>query len=612
MSGNIMKKSFTNSKVQRNIIVSYVITGLILTGILSLTYSYILTNQIINSRYNQADSALQVATSSTTLLLEEVYARYFQLFQTDPQLVQYKNDQSDITLQSYLGNLAFNDVLVDSIVLVDMQNQSIVDSLSRNTSLEDAEDPGINEMLTDLTFPNSAIRNLIFFPRMTIINQQEKKYLTLTFASRTEDGILNKVMFVNIDARILSELLYHESNTSYMIIINRNGQIIADSSHQYFNDYYFSLESDVSKNIGIDVENAYVADIANIRSIVAYMQTSRFNLTFFSINDYQQITSEVFKSNWIVMMLFGFFLALTGVLSLVLSKKIYMPIQRLVRQIAQMNDLNPDFQVDEFEFIYKALEDINQRKMSDELRGVFAGKKAENTDIDWSDVQIIVLQPRLVNVNRNQDLKTSEHIWELFKPHITLIDEYSLSAIATAEQIEKYVQYNSDTWIAGISHKVEKPDQINKCFRQAKVACEFAFTKEEVRVQYYSDIISHDTTNARLQIKNQLHTYIIENYHDSQMSIESLAFALGYSIGYVRQIFKEEMGIPYNEYLIQVRIEEAKRLLEETDLSAKEIGDKVGISDTRYFYTLFKNRMGMTAQEYRKSQRESKGVSSEL
>jgi hypothetical protein len=287
MSGNIMKKSFTNSKVQRNIIVSYVITGLILTGILSLTYSYILTNQIINSRYNQADSALQVATSSTTLLLEEVYARYFQLFQTDPQLVQYKNGQSDITLQSYLGNLAFNDVLVDSIVLVDMQNLSIVDSLSRNTSLEDADDPGIDEMLTDLTFPNSAIRNLIFYPRMTTIDQQEKKYLTLTFASRTADGILNKVMFVNIDARILSELLYYESNTSYMIIINRNGQIIADSSHQYFNDYYFDLEDDVSKNIGIDVENAYVADIADIRSIVAYKQTPRFNLTFFSINDYQ-------------------------------------------------------------------------------------------------------------------------------------------------------------------------------------------------------------------------------------------------------------------------------------------------------------------------------------
>ncbi len=600
-----MKKSFTNSKVQRSIIVSYIFTGLILTGVLSLTYSYLLTNQIINNRYKQAYSALQVATSGTTLLLEDVYARYFQLFQTDPQLTLYKEGQLDISLQSYLGNLAFNDVLVDSIVLVDVPNQTMVDSLSRITKLQDAVDIGISEMLDDLILANSSIRNLIFYPRTTAIDQQEKNYLTLTFASRTLDGTLDKVMFVNIDVQLLSKLLYYESNTNYMIIVNRFGQIISDSSNQYFNDNYFDLEKEVSKDIGIDVDNAYIASIANVRSIVTYQQTSRFNLTFFSINNYQQITSEVFKSNWIVLVLFGFFLALTGVLSLVLSRRIYSPIQRLVRQIAQMNDLNPDFQVDEFEFIYKALDDINQRKVSDELRSVFAGKKTDLVNIDWSDAQIIVLQPRLVNLNQSQNLKTSENIWELFKPNITLIDEYSLGAFATTEQIEKYIQWGNGTWIAGISHPVETSDHINKCFRQAKVACEFAFTKDDVKTQYYSNIVSSETTEPRLQIKNQLHTYIIENFHDSHMSIDSLALALGYSIGYVRQIFKEEMGVPYNEYLIQTRIEEAKRLLEETELSAKEIADKVGISDTRYFYTIFKNRIGMTAQEYRRKKRDN-------
>ena len=606
-----MKKSFTNSKVQRNIIVSYIITGLLLTGILSLTYSYILTNQIIETRYKQADSALQVATSSTTLLLEEVYSRYFQLFQTDPQLILYKEGQVDITLQSYLGNLAFNDVLVDSITLVDVTNQTMVDSFSRTSLLAESIDPGIMGMLDDLTLANSAIRNLIFYPRTTAIDQQEKKYLTLTFASRTVEGALDKVMFVNLDTQMLSKLLYYESDTSYMVIVNRFGQIISDSSNQYFNDNYFDVETEVNKNLSIDVANAYRAQVQNIKSIVVYQQTSKFNLTFFSISNYQQITSEVSKSNWIVMVLFGFFLALTGVLSLILSKRIYIPIQRLVHQIAQMNNLNPDFQVDEFEFIYKALDDISQRKVSDELRNVFAGKKTDSTDTDWADTQILVLQPRLVNLNQSQNLKTSEHIWELFKPNITLIDEYTLAAFASKEQIEKYVQWNNDAWIAGISHPVEKSDQINKCFRQAKVACEFAFTKDDVKVQHYSTIVSDESSQPRLQIKNQLHTYIVENFHDSQMSIDSLAQALGYSIGYVRQIFKEEMGIPYNEYLIMARIEEAKRLLETTELSAKEIGDRIGISDTRYFYTVFKSRVGMTAQEYRKKKREETVETSE-
>jgi AraC-like DNA-binding protein len=606
-----MKKTITNNRVQRSIIVSYIITGLILTGILSVTYSYLLSTQIIKDRYNQADAALQVATSSTTLLLEEVYARYFQIFQTDPQISLFKEDQPVLNLQSYLSNLAFNDVLVDSIVLIDVPSQTMIDSSSRTTQVANTSDTGITVMLDDLTTTDSVIRNLIFYPRSTTIDQQEKEYLTLTFATQTAEGQLSKVMFVNIDEHLLSQLLYFETDSNYMLIVNRNGQIISDSSNMNFNDRYFDLEKEVSRNVGIDVENAYIANVDGIRSIIVYQQTSKFNLTFFSISNYQQIRSEVLKSNWIVMILFSFFLALTGALSLILSRKIYSPIHRLVHQVAELNDLNPDLQVDEFEFIYKALDDIHQRKASDELRNVFAGKKSENIDFDVANVQVIVLQPRLVDVNQNQNKKTSEAIWELFKPNITLIDEFSLGALATAQQIETYLQLNNDAWVTGISHPVEKTENINKCFRQAKVACEFAFTKEDVRVQHYASIISNETSDTRLQIKNQLHTVISENFSDSEFSIDSLAQALGYSVGYVRQIFKEELGVPYNEYLIQMRIEEAKRLLKETDLSAKEIADRIGISDGRYFYTIFKNRIGLTAQEYRKKSRESKVETSE-
>jgi AraC-like DNA-binding protein len=606
-----MKKTITNNRVQRSIIVSYIITGLILTGILSVTYSYLLSTQIIKDRYNQADAALQVATSSTTLLLEEVYARYFQIFQTDPQISLFKEDQPVLNLQSYLSNLAFNDVLVDSIVLIDVPSQTMIDSSSRTTQVANASDTGITVMLDDLTTTDSVIRNLIFYPRSTTIDHQEKEYLTLTFATQTAEGQLSKVMFVNIDEHLLSQLLYFETDSNYMLIVNRNGQIISDSSNMNFNDRYFDLEKEVSRNVGIDVENAYIANVDGIRSIIVYQQTSKFNLTFFSISNYQQIRSEVLKSNWIVMILFSFFLALTGALSLILSRKIYSPIHRLVHQVAELNDLNPDLQVDEFEFIYKALDDIHQRKASDELRNVFAGKKSENIDFDVANVQVIVLQPRLVDVNQNQNKKTSEAIWELFKPNITLIDEFSLGALATAQQIETYLQLNNDAWVTGISHPVEKTENINKCFRQAKVACEFAFTKEDVRVQHYASIISNETSDTRLQIKNQLHTVISENFSDSEFSIDSLAQALGYSVGYVRQIFKEELGVPYNEYLIQMRIEEAKRLLKETDLSAKEIADRIGISDGRYFYTIFKNRIGLTAQEYRKKSRESKVETSE-
>jgi AraC-like DNA-binding protein len=596
-----MSRIFTNSKVQRKIIVSYIVIGLTLVGILSMVYSYLMTNQIIKSRYIHADSALHVSTSSTVLLLEEVYARYFQLFQTDAQLLLYKNDiANEADIQSLIANIAFNDFLVDSIVLVDVKNQTMIDSSSRVNQLDKAPDQGLSKMITDLSLTNSAIRNLIFFPRKTVIDQQEKEYLTITFASNSSDGTLSKVMFVNLDENMLSKLLNFESQSSYMLVVNRFGQIIADSSNRYFNTYYFTKEFVLDQDPNIGADNAYIASIDGEKSFVAHQQSTKFDLTFFSISNYRQITAEVRQSNTIIILLFGFFLILTGVLSIILSKRFYSPIQRLVDQVAKMDDSIPDILSDEFEFIYKALNHMSQRKISDELKSILEGKKAADLGFDWSQMHIVVLQPRLVDLNQDQNKHASEYLWELFQPNITLIDEFGLGALATTEQISKYQQWENHAWIAGVSHKVEKADQVNKCFRQAKAASEFAFTKENIRVQYYHNIVSNETDDNRLQIKNQLHTYIRENFHDAQSSINSLAHKLGYSIGYARQIFKEEMGVPFNEYLISVRIEEAKRLLQETDLTSKEIADRIGIEDVRYFYTIFKSRTTMTAQQFRK------------
>ena len=66
-------------------------------------------------------------------------------------------------------------------------------------------------------------------------------------------------------------------------------------------------------------------------------------------------------------------------------------------------------------------------------------------------------------------------------------------------------------------------------------------------------------------------------------------------------VFKEATGISPLEYILGIRIERAKRLLETTDLRNQQIAEEVGFCDANYFSRAFKKRVGMSPANYRKS-----------
>lgn len=56
----------------------------------------------------------------------------------------------------------------------------------------------------------------------------------------------------------------------------------------------------------------------------------------------------------------------------------------------------------------------------------------------------------------------------------------------------------------------------------------------------------------------------------------------------------------YSEYLQNIRLEQAKRLLIETELTISEISEQVGYHNKGYFYQLFVNKYNMTPGKYKK------------
>lgn len=91
-----------------------------------------------------------------------------------------------------------------------------------------------------------------------------------------------------------------------------------------------------------------------------------------------------------------------------------------------------------------------------------------------------------------------------------------------------------------------------------------------------------------------------ENFQNPDLSVESVCDELHVSTSYFSKIFKQETGGTFLNYLISRRMEEAKKLLLQTDYKSHAIGAMVGYPEPNYFSYVFKKNCGMSPVKYRK------------
>lgn len=93
--------------------------------------------------------------------------------------------------------------------------------------------------------------------------------------------------------------------------------------------------------------------------------------------------------------------------------------------------------------------------------------------------------------------------------------------------------------------------------------------------------------------------FIEQNYH-MHLDVEMLCKHVNYSRSYLSRYFRRITGMSIPEYISKVRIQNAKVLLQETDLSIQEISASVGIADSLYFSKMFKNATGVSPMLFKK------------
>lgn len=117
--------------------------------------------------------------------------------------------------------------------------------------------------------------------------------------------------------------------------------------------------------------------------------------------------------------------------------------------------------------------------------------------------------------------------------------------------------------------------------------------------QEMMDKINLLKNDKHYKLVEKMQAYIKENFRDCNMNVESLADMAGYTSYYFSKIFKDITGLAVIDYIRQVRINTAKKLLCIDEVKISDIPCMVGFSNPSYFYSIFKKDVGLTPSAYK-------------
>ncbi|MEG1014743.1 MAG: response regulator [Clostridia bacterium] len=111
----------------------------------------------------------------------------------------------------------------------------------------------------------------------------------------------------------------------------------------------------------------------------------------------------------------------------------------------------------------------------------------------------------------------------------------------------------------------------------------------------YFSALSPSCPDITVQVENFLEAH----YCDCALTVQSIAWELGFTNSYLCAAYKKNCGKTINQRLTEIRIHHAKELLGGTSRKLYEIANAVGYGDGKYFVKLFTREVGLSPKEYR-------------
>ena len=122
----------------------------------------------------------------------------------------------------------------------------------------------------------------------------------------------------------------------------------------------------------------------------------------------------------------------------------------------------------------------------------------------------------------------------------------------------------------------------------------------------YPDLIeSHENESYDRILCTSVLNYIHQNYKTA--SLQEISERLHQPDYRISKLMKENTGFTFKQHLLNVKMEVAVNLLENTGTAIYDIAEKIGYENLTHFYKLFKNKYHLTPRQYRENSQCKKG-----
>lgn len=262
--------------------------------------------------------------------------------------------------------------------------------------------------------------------------------------------------------------------------------------------------------------------------------------------------------------------------------------------------------------VYSALTDISRSYEEAEFASNFGKWTTEHPILHHSDIAFQLetyyfptdMEMRLINLVKSGNFTETQKLLEQIRQNNTernlssamkqmLVSEMAGSLLKCCEQLGM----DQDDYIGEVELALKSTEHHHRS-EEALDLLSRAFIKICRKIDERKK--SH---NDRL--KNEMLRYIDENYMRSDLSLNMLSSAFQTSEAYVSYFFKEQTGINFSDYVENVRMDNAKKMLADSEMSVKDIAHWVGYYSLNTFSRAFKRFNGVSATEYRRVHQQS-------
>jgi len=228
---------------------------------------------------------------------------------------------------------------------------------------------------------------------------------------------------------------------------------------------------------------------------------------------------------------------------------------------------------------------------------------------------------KINNIYEADDGNSASEIFSKIFPDIVLLDinmpfKDGLSLAKEIKEMKKetkiaiitgydYFEYAQKALKIGVEDYILKPvskKDINEII--AKLVYELDEEKKHIEAEKIinkNNIESSEISISDNKYRNIISKKIEEKYKNVSFNLNFLADELNLSPGYLSTLFKNIFGVPFQDYLNNVKMEKAKILLLTTDLKNYEISELVGFDNVYYFNSKFKKTFSMTPKEFKRN-----------